>query len=301
MTIPEAIQRIALDLAWELRLESATRLVTKALVACEAVALARLWLTGPDGLRLVASAGAPQEPGADWSRLDGAFARVPLAQVKEVKNRYGATVNDVLLATCALAMRRYLEDRKGLPPNRSSRRARCRYETTTSAASGNRLSVCSQLHTVCDPIECLLATRRLRPRQRSEHEILGPETLGAWAELADPLPAAWPAISTATTWLHLLDPELHPVEHPGAAPPSTWRRRDGAGLSVGPCSRRLNVTMMSYRDSVDFGPWGPPAGSRHLDLADAVPAPDGSPLHRDDPGLPPPVLGFVARNGTVLI
>jgi GAF domain-containing protein len=91
----EAVQRMALDLAWELRLASAARLVTRALVACTDVALARLWLMGPDGLRLASSAGASREPGADWSRLDGAFARVPLGTGKV--GRVGGSGTAVLL------------------------------------------------------------------------------------------------------------------------------------------------------------------------------------------------------------
>ena len=70
-----------------------------------------------------------------------AFARVPLAQVKEIKNAYAATVNDVLLATCALAMRRYLEDRKGLP-DRAARHgvSRLGAQPTTNAASRTTVS-----------------------------------------------------------------------------------------------------------------------------------------------------------------
>ena len=80
--VPESIQRITLDLAREVRLDAAVRLATTCVAAGDQVALARLWLVTPDGLRLVASAGRPRQAGADWSRLDGAFALLPLGAGK---------------------------------------------------------------------------------------------------------------------------------------------------------------------------------------------------------------------------
>ena len=44
-----------------------------------------------------------------------AFATVSLDEVKELKNALGTTVNDVILALCTGALRRYLKDRDELP------------------------------------------------------------------------------------------------------------------------------------------------------------------------------------------
>jgi WS/DGAT/MGAT family acyltransferase len=56
--------------------------------------------------------GAPRTPlnGTLTSRREVAFARLPLAEVKAIKNAHGGTVNDVLLAAVAGALRRYLLD-----------------------------------------------------------------------------------------------------------------------------------------------------------------------------------------------
>ncbi|MEO3857906.1 wax ester/triacylglycerol synthase family O-acyltransferase [Acrocarpospora sp. B8E8] len=44
-----------------------------------------------------------------------AFGRLPLADVKKVKNTHGVTVNDVVMALCATAVRRWLVQRDELP------------------------------------------------------------------------------------------------------------------------------------------------------------------------------------------
>jgi diacylglycerol O-acyltransferase len=210
-----------------------------------------------------------------------AFARVPLAQVKQVKNRYDATVNDVLLATCALAMRRYLEDRKGLPSEPLV--TACPVSVRTDDQRGqqnNRLSVMfTKLHTdTADPVQCLLATQRTAAAAKSEHEILGSDTLGAWAELADPMASRMasslysrnnlasrhrPALSFILS--NIPGPPF-PVYLAGAEMERAYPMGpvlEGAGL---------NVTMMSYRDSVDFGFLGATELIPDIwDLADAVP------------------------------
>ena len=46
-----------------------------------------------------------------------AFGSLSLDDVKEIKKVFGVTVNDVILALCAAALRRYLEERHELPPD----------------------------------------------------------------------------------------------------------------------------------------------------------------------------------------
>jgi hypothetical protein len=137
----------------------------------------------------------------------------------------------------------------------------------------------TKLHTdVGDPIACLLATQKTAAAAKSEHEILGPETLGAWAELADPMTSRMasslysrnnlashhrPALSFILS--NIPGPPF-PVYLAGAEMERTYPMGpvlEGAGL---------NVTMMSYRDSVDFGFLGATELVPDIwDLADAVP------------------------------
>ena len=70
-----------------------------------------------------------------------AFCDVPLAEVKAVKNAAGATVNDVVMALCAGALRRWLIDHDALPegPLLAAVPVSIRTEAE-KGASGNRIS-----------------------------------------------------------------------------------------------------------------------------------------------------------------
>jgi GAF domain-containing protein len=109
---PEALQRVALAVAAETAVDRVLAQVVDGLVAQTAVALARVWLIGtgdicdacplradcPDQTRclhLSASAGAPLDGQADWSRLDGAFRRFPIA-VRKI-GRIAATGEGILI------------------------------------------------------------------------------------------------------------------------------------------------------------------------------------------------------------
>jgi diacylglycerol O-acyltransferase / wax synthase len=210
-----------------------------------------------------------------------AFSRIPLGEVRAVKHDFGATVNDVILATTARAVRRYL-DKAGALPNEPLVVA-CPISVRPNEEKGevnNRLSVMfTKLHTdVDDPVGCLLATKETAAAAKLEHQAIGPDTLGAWAELADPLAATWasgiysraglasrhrPALSFIMS--NIPGPSF-PVYLAGAEMERAYPMGpaiEGAGL---------NVTVLSYRDSIDFGFLAATALVPDVwDLADAVP------------------------------
>jgi transcriptional regulator with GAF, ATPase, and Fis domain len=93
---PEVLQAVALAVAAETSVDHVLSQIVEGLVAHTGVALARVWLIAPGDicatcplraecpdqsrcLHLSASAGAPLDGRADWSRLDGAFRRFPLS------------------------------------------------------------------------------------------------------------------------------------------------------------------------------------------------------------------------------
>jgi formate hydrogenlyase transcriptional activator len=93
------LRRLLLTMAEERSQEGVLRCITTGLVELADVALARIWLLAPGDLcdvcphrnacpghvpclHLAASAGAPREPGMDWSRIDGEFRRCPVGHRK---------------------------------------------------------------------------------------------------------------------------------------------------------------------------------------------------------------------------
>ncbi len=83
----ESLQSIILEVAKCHGFEAVLRQIVQGLAAQPNVALARLWLLGPDPedprapecLNLAASAGNPRNPDEDWSRIDGHFRRMRIA------------------------------------------------------------------------------------------------------------------------------------------------------------------------------------------------------------------------------
>ncbi len=207
---------------------------------------------------------APRTPfnGALVAERDMAFTQLSLDEIKQVKNALGATVNDVVLATCARALRAYLLAADCLPDDPLL--ASCPVSIRTESEVGqfdNRVSVMfTQLHTeLDDPIDCLLATAAGARAAKAEHSQLGPSMLGDWAEVIDP----W-TITTATdllTRFKLGDrlPPVHNLVVSNVAGPPFPVFMAGARLEeaypMGPVleGAGLNITVLSYCDSVDVG------------------------------------------------
>jgi WS/DGAT/MGAT family acyltransferase len=191
-----------------------------------------------------------------------AFARIPLDEVKQVRSVLGGTVNDVLLATCALAVRGYLERRGALPDEPLV--AACPVSVRTDEDRGranNRLSVLfTPLHTeVADPRVVLERTRASTGAAKDEHARLGAGTLAAWAELADPTIASVASELYRRSGLSGLHrPALSLVLSNVPGPPFPVYLA-GAEMEraypMGPVieGTGLNVTVLSYRDHVDVG------------------------------------------------
>jgi WS/DGAT/MGAT family acyltransferase len=190
------------------------------------------------------------------------FGRLSLADVKAVGSAGGATVNDVLLATCAEAFRSYLLLIDALPDRPlvvavpvGVRREEDKGET------GNKVSMMFvKLHTeMDDPAECLAATVRDSAAAKEEHAIVGGETIMRVLELADPLVLPFgshvysragladrhrPAINATVS--NVVGPPF-PIYLGGARAERLYPMGpviEGAGV---------NLTVMSYDGHVDIG------------------------------------------------
>jgi WS/DGAT/MGAT family acyltransferase len=190
-----------------------------------------------------------------------ALTSVPLADIKRVKQAFGVTVNDVVLAVCAGALRRYLQLRDDLPdkPLLAAIPASVRTEDERGVM-GNRVSamfatLATQLD---DPVERLFATREVMSGAKLVHEDIGGNTLHEWAEMAAPVLFS----RGMRLYERLLEGRHPPIINlivsnvPG---PSFPLYCAGARLvslfPLGPllAGTGLNITVLSYLDEVGFG------------------------------------------------
>ena len=123
--------------------------------------------------------------GAIGPRRRVAFARVSLDEVKDVKNTFDTTVNDVLLAGVAGALRAYLHEHD--EPVDSPLVAMVPISThVDSTGGGNQVSamlVGLPTH-LDDPLERLRAVSESTASAKQQHGALGAETIQQVAELA---------------------------------------------------------------------------------------------------------------------
>ena len=122
-----------------------------------------------------------------------AFGSVSLDEVKEIKRKLGVTVNDVLMALCAAALRRYLEEHKELPPDPLIAMVPVSIRTEEQKGSfGNQISAMSaSLHThVADPVKRLLRIHESMRVAKEQHQALPATLLQDFAQFAPPAVAA---------------------------------------------------------------------------------------------------------------
>jgi diacylglycerol O-acyltransferase / wax synthase len=192
-----------------------------------------------------------------------AFTHVSLDEVKEVKNAFGTTVNDVVLAITSGALRRYLESRNELPERSliSVVPVSVRTDEEQDHAGSNRVSAmfCSLATDVDDPVERLRTISDANKGAKEEHRALGADMLTQWGELAAPITFSLAARLYASLRLA----ERHPVVHnlvisnvPGPRFPLYFA---GAKLvamyPLGPIfdGAGLNITVVSYMDQLYVG------------------------------------------------
>ena len=211
-----------------------------------------------------------------------AFARISLGDVKEIKNKTGTKVNDVVLAVAAGALRHYLEQRDELPERSliATVPVSVRTEEEKEVVGSNKVSALftSLATDLDDPLERLLAIAESNKGAKDELNAIGADMLQQWTEFA--APNTWSLAMRVYAGMKLA--ERHPVVHnlvisnvPGPQVPLYFA---GGKLEelfpLGPVfdGAALNVTVLSYLDTLH---WGFLAGREAMpglwDLANAVP------------------------------
>ncbi|GAA3016343.1 WS/DGAT/MGAT family O-acyltransferase [Actinokineospora globicatena] len=180
----------------------------------------------------------------------------PLARVRAVGEKAGATVNDVMLAMCAGALRRYLLELDALPERPLVAAVPMSLRGGDDSAGGNALGMilCTLATDLADPADRLAA---ITESTRSGKDVYrGMSQLQVTALSA--IPFAPLALGLLPGAVRLTPPAFNLMisNVPGPTEPLYW---NGARmLGVYPVSipyegQALNITVTSYNGSLEFG------------------------------------------------
>jgi len=200
--------------------------------------------------------------GALTPRRSFGMAEVSLDDVKGIRKGLGGTVNDVVLAICAGALREYLAEREEHPDRPLV--AMCPISVRTaeqSGALGNQVSqmLVSLATDVDDPVERLRAINESTKDAKEEHKAVGADTLINLTEFVPPNLFGLAARLYSNMKLADRHRPVHNLVISNVPGPPFPLYFGGARLvamnPLGPIfdGSGLNITVLSYLDSVGFG------------------------------------------------
>ncbi len=191
-----------------------------------------------------------------------AMRSTSLSNLKQLKNATGGTLNDVVMAVCAGALRQYLIEHDALPD------APLRAMVPVSIRTGkeedpwtNRVSaLVAELPTDCDdPIERVTWCREAMIAGKNQFDLIPAEALGQSVDYASPVVAT--AAIRLVSQLKLADRMNSPINVVISNVPGPRESLYFAGAKLDayiPVSTisdgiGLNITVHSYGDRMDFG------------------------------------------------
>jgi diacylglycerol O-acyltransferase / wax synthase len=189
-----------------------------------------------------------------------AFGSLPLASVKRLKNELGITVNDVVVALCATAVRDWLLARDELPREPLVAMIPVSVRTEEQMGTfGNRVStmIVPIPTNLADPRKRLMRAHEYLRSAKERHSALPADLL---TDAASFIPPAVMARAARTT-MDILGRTRPPINLvisnvPGPRDPlycAGAQLQAHFPVSVVIDGVGLNMTVMSYRDHVDFG------------------------------------------------
>ena len=190
-----------------------------------------------------------------------AMASLPLARVKAVAEAFGATVNDLVLALCGTALRRYLIESAALPAEPLVAGVPVSLRSAGDASLNNqstmgRVTLATHL---ADPVQRLQAVSAASAQMKA-----GMSDLRAQPQLDLPQPGA-PWLISGMTALFCrarladhLPPQFNVTISNVRGPQQTFWLAGARMLSYHPVSivnhgNALNITVLSYLDTLGFG------------------------------------------------
>lgn len=194
-------------------------------------------------------------------RRNVAFTLFDLDDVLAVKDRFDVTVNDVITATCAGALRRYLQRRGELPDDPLIGIVPVSVHGKSDRQGRNQVSAMfANLRTdIADPVERLLVLSEANAVAKEHNAELGANLLQDWSQFLGSAVFG----SAMRAYAHLRLADRHPAIHnlvlsnvPG--PPVSLYflgARVRAMYPFGPIfhGAALNVTVLSMAGDVDVG------------------------------------------------
>jgi len=228
-------------------------------------AIARSLLVGTaHGPRMPMPFSGPRTPwnGSTSPQRTVAFGSARLVDAKFVASVFRTTVNDVVLAACTQTLRDYLEAHGGAPDAPLVAAIPVSLRSPEEPKTyGNRISaflVHLPVH-LADPVDQLLAVSHDGAAAKRLHGQLGVSALGEWAEfgsaaLLEGAARFYSARKLASRHAPLHNLVVSNVRGP-AAPLYAAGARLTAAYPLGPLMEGagMNITVLSYLDSVDFG------------------------------------------------
>ncbi|MGB7757166.1 MAG: wax ester/triacylglycerol synthase family O-acyltransferase [Salinisphaera sp.] len=178
-----------------------------------------------------------------------------MTRIRRVAEAFGATVNDVVLALCSSALRRYLSDQDALPRAPLIAMLPVSLRDDDDDGAGNRVAlIYANLATdVADPAERLAAIKRSVDYWKRRYKRMSAEQIMAMVA-AMSAPAGLNLLSGLAPSHQSFNVVISNV--PG--PEDTLYFGDAEMLGMYPMSivldgQALNISLVSYRDTLEFG------------------------------------------------
>lgn len=189
-----------------------------------------------------------------------AMRTAQLDTIKSIKNATGGTVNDVVMAICAGALRQYLLEHDALPdkPLRAMVPVSIRTGTEADPWTNRVSSIVADLPTNCaDPLQRVALCREAMVAAKRQFDLVPANTLSDVAQTASPVvaTAALRLVSRMAGRINL--PANVTISNvPGPRQPLYFagaRLESYIPVSIVTDGMGLNITVHSYLDQLEFG------------------------------------------------